>query len=303
MKPTMAMAALMVAAAVIAMGQNSKPASNTQAPGGASQTQPSITNPKGKHPPSAKTKQEYDAYAAAAGKPDAASMEAAAREFEVQFPNSELLPLLFQQALDRYQKADNSDKALDMGRKVLQYDPDNTFALVMNATVLAENTRETDIDRDQRLKEADTDAQRALDNIQSGNFLLAPNATPEQVEQFKNQVTSMAYNSLGTAAMVRKDNAAAEQNFRKALNTSAGKTDPYLWYRLALALDRQGKYTDGNGAITMAVALAPANSQVAKMAAAEQSRLKQLMVTASAPPATAAPKAQDRPQPETVQSK
>ncbi len=303
MKRAMAMAALLVAAAVIAMGQNSKPPANTQAPSGASQTQPSITNPKGKHPPSAKTKQEYDAYVAAAGKPDAASTEAAAREFEVQFPNSELLPLLFQQALDRYQKADNSDKALDMGRKVLQYDPDNTFALVMNATVLAENTRETDIDRDQRLKEADTDAQRALDNIQAGNFLLAPNATPEQVEQFKNQVISMAYNSLGTAAMVRKDNVAAEQNFRKALNTSAGKTDAYLWYRLALALDRQAKYTDANGAITMAVALAPANSQVAKMAAAEQSRLKQLTVTASAPPATTTPKAQDRPQPETVQSK
>ncbi len=301
--------ALLVAAAM-AVGQTSNPPANTQGsnpPAGAQNSNPqppppqaSPTNPKAKHPPSAKTKQEYDQYLAAANASDAATSEKLAREFEVQFPNSELLPFLYQQVMGKYQKADNSDKTLDMGRKALQYDPDNIGALVMNATVLAERTRQTDIDRDQRLKEATTDAQRALENIRTGNYMLAPNATPEQVQQFKEQVTGMAYQALGKAEMERENNAAAEQDFRKAIETPAGKGDAIVWYRLALALDRQNKYEDAKAAITTAVALAPADSKVADMARNEQSRLKQLAAGGAAP--NPAPKS-DQPEPEVVKPK
>ena len=258
----------------------------------------SNTNPKGKLPPSAKTKQEYDAYLAAANTADAAKAEALAREFEVQFPNSELLPLLYQQVMAKYKNADNGDKTLDMGRKVLQHDPDNVFALVMNATVLAERTRQSDIDRTPRLSEATTDAQRALEDIRTGNYMLAPNATPQQVQQFKDQVNSMAYQALGTAEMERENYAAAEQDLRKATEGPVGKGDAIVWYRLALALDHQNKYADANTAITTAVALAPANSPVANMAKNEQVRLKQL-AAGSAPP-NSTPKS-DQPEPEVVQ--
>ena len=262
--------------------------------------QPSPTNPKAKHPPTAKTKPEYDAYLAAANASDGATAEKLAREFEVQFPNSELLPFLFQQVMSKYQKADNSDKTLDMGRKALQYDPDNMGALVMNATVLAERTRQTDIDRDQRLKEATTDAQRALENIRTGNYMLAASATPEQIQQFKDQVTGMAYQALGMAEMERENYAGAEQNLRKAIETPVGKGDAIVWYRLALALDRQNRYADANAAITTAVALAPADSAVSNMARNEQSRLKQLAAGGAA--ANPAPKS-NQPEPEVVQPK
>lgn len=301
--------ALLVAAAM-AVAQTSNPPANTQGsnpPAGAQNSNPqppppqaSSTNPKAKHLPSAKTKPEYDAYLAAANTADPAAAEGLAREFEVQFPNSELLPFLYQQMMTKYQKADNGDKALDMGRKVLQYDPDNIGALVMNATVLAERTRPTDIDRDPRLNEATTDAQRALTNIRNDNYLLAPNATPEQVQQFKDQVTGMAYSALGTTELVRDNNAAAEQNLRKATESPVGKGDAIVWYRLALALDHQKKYVDANTAITTAVALAPADSAVASMAKNEQGRLKQLAAGGAA--ANPAPNS-NQPQPEVVQPK
>ena len=301
-------ALLLVAA--MAVAQMSKPPANMQGsnPQAGAQNnpqppppQPSDTNPKAKHPPSAKTKPEYDAYLAAASTPDAAKAEGLAREFEVQFPSSELLPILYQQIMSKYQKADNGDKALDMGRKVLQYDPDNCVALVMNATVLAERTRTSDIDRDQRLDEATADAQRALENIRTGNYLLSSTATTEQVQQFKDQVTGMAYSSLGTAELVRNNNAAAEKNLRKATEGPVGKGDAIVWYRLALALDHQDKYPDATAAITTAVALAPANSAVANMAKAEQGRLKQLATAGSAAP-NSAPKG-NQPEPEVVPPK
>ncbi len=301
--------ALFVAAAMTVAQTSNPPAnpqgSNPQAGAQNANQQPppaqaSNTNPKAKRLPSAKTKPEYDLYLAAANTADGTAAEGLAREFEVQFPNSELLPILYQLVMTKYQRADNGDKALDMGRKVLQYDPDSCVALVMNAMVLAERTRPSDIDRDQRLNEATTDAQRALENIRTGNYLLAPNATPQQVQQFKDQVTGMAYSALGTAELVRNNNAAAEQDLRKATEGPAGNGDPIVWYRLALALDHQKKYSDANAAITTAVALAPANSAVANMAKNEQSRLKQLAAGGAA--SDSAPK-NDRPEPEPVQPK
>ena len=301
---------LALLSAAIAMAQSSNPPAGTQGTGpqvgGESANQPpaapqaSNTNPKAKRPPSAKTKQEYEQYLAAANNPDPAAAEGLGREFEVQFPKSELLPLLYQQVMTKYQKADNGDKTIEMGRKVLQYDPDNAVALVMNATVLAERTRPSDIDRDQRLNEATTDAQRALEDIRSGNYMLTPNATPEQVQQFKDQVSGMAYSALGTAELVRSNYAAAEQNLRKATENPVAKSDAIVWYRLALALDHQNKYPEANAAVATAVTLAPEGSPVANLAKAEQSRLKQL--AAGNAPASSAPKG-NQPEPVVVQPK
>jgi len=298
--------ALLLAAA-IAVAQTSNPPANKQGSnpqaGTPSANQPSppsasLTNPKGKHMPAPKTKEEYDQYTAVANAPTPEAAEDLAHEFEVKFPKSELLPIVYQQVMNKFQKADNGDKTLDMGRKVLQYDPDNVFALAVNATVLAERTRSTDIDRDERLKEATADAQRALENVRTGNYVLAPSATPQQVQLFKDEITSMAYGALGKAEMERDNYAAAEQDLRQATDGPVGKGDAVVWYRLALALDHQNKYPEANAAITTAVALAPADSAVAKMAKNEQSRLKQLAAggTASTP-------ASNQPQPEVVQPK
>jgi len=301
--------ALLVAAAM-AVAQTSNPPANAQGtnpPAGAQNTtqqqqppapQTSNTNPKGKHMPTPKTKEEYDQYMAVANAPSAAAAEDLAHQFEAKYPKSELLPLAYQQVMNKYQKADNGDKTLDMGRKVLQHDPDNPFALSLNATVLAERTRSTDIDRDERLKEATTDAQRVLEDIRTGNYVLAPSATPQQVQLFKDEITSMAYGALGKAEMERENYSAAEQDLRHATEGPVGKGDAIVWYRLALALDHQNKYADANTAITTAVALAPAGSKVSDMAKNEQSRLKQLTAggAASTPPSS-------QPQPEVVQPK
>jgi len=307
--PRLLIPALLVAAAMAMAQTSNRPAgaqgSNPQAGSQSAQQQQappqsSSANARGKRPPSAKTKQEYDQYLAVANAPDAATSEKLAREFEVQFPESELLSAVFQQVMGKYQKADNGDKTLDMGHKVLQYDPDNCVALIMNAMVLTERTHESDIDRDERLNEAKGDAQRALDNIGSGNFPVPPGFTPEQVQQFKDQITGMAYTALGTAELLRKNDSAAEQNLRRAAEGPVGKSDPIVWYRLALALDHQKKYADANAAITIAVALAPAGSAVANMGKNEQSRLKQLGAGGSA--SDSAPK-NNRPEPEPVQPK
>ena len=79
MTPARVLIVTLLALAAMAVAQTSNPPANNQgaaAPAGAQTTPPqppppqaSITNPKGKRPPSAKTKQEYDQYLAAASAP------------------------------------------------------------------------------------------------------------------------------------------------------------------------------------------------------------------------------------------
>src|SRR5882762_6297954 len=118
--------------------------------------------PQGKRPPQAKTQPEFDAYKAAMGLSDPAAKEKAADDFATKFPDSELRSLLYKSVMQAYQQNNNADKMMDMAQKVLSFDADDPDALLGAAQGLAERTRDTDLDKDQRLAEARKDAQRAL---------------------------------------------------------------------------------------------------------------------------------------------
>jgi tetratricopeptide (TPR) repeat protein len=239
--------------------------------------QPSQQAPAGKKTaPQAKSKEEYEAFVAASGAPTAEAAEAAASGFEAKYPKSELLSLLYQQVMAKYEQADNTGKTVAMGRKALHYDPDNVDALVLTSMVVAESTRDTDIDLDDRLKEITDDATRALRLMESGNFYLGAAVTPNQVQAFKDMVSYMANAALGQASLLKKQDAAAEQQFRKALATKQGSEDPLTWLRLSYALEHLGKNSDALNAANKAAALAPPNSPTASLAKQEQDRLKQL---------------------------
>ncbi len=92
-------------------------------------------------------------------------MEKAADDFAAKFPDSELRVVLFKLAMQKYQGANNADKMTEMAQKVLALDPDDPEALVAVAQVLAERTRDTDLDKDQKLAEAKKNAERALVTI------------------------------------------------------------------------------------------------------------------------------------------
>src|SRR5262249_44802133 len=122
-------------------GQGQTPPSAGQ-PG----TTPGAQQPAPHAGPQPKTKEEYDAFMAIQGEPDPAKAEAAARSFEEKFGQSELKGVAYQQVMAKYQKANNADKTLEAGRKALQYDPDAPIALITVASVIAERTRDTDLD-------------------------------------------------------------------------------------------------------------------------------------------------------------
>jgi tetratricopeptide (TPR) repeat protein len=293
------------------------PAQGTQSPGAAggqgqagaagSQTQPGTAGAQGqaaatpKRPPQAKSQEEYKAFQAAAAATTPEAQEKAADDFAAKFPDSELRVLLYRQTMNSYQNANNGDKLVEMGRKILAIDPNDPQALIEVAEVLSERTRSTDLDFNEKMAEASKLASHALETIDT-DLAFSPNVPPEKVQEAKDWLRATAYAILGNIAMEKYDYAGAEQNLRKAIDTGKAQPDPVNYLRLAVALDKQSKYAEALTTANQAVSMtqgAQENTPVGQLARQEQSRLKQLAGTPGSAPANQPKPAPTSPQPET----
>src|SRR5579872_4003693 len=266
-------------------GQASQPA--TQAPA-ASTPAPAVPQPPAlpehKTPPAAKTADEFAAYNAAANNPDTAAAEKAADDFATKYSQSDLRGLLYSNIMRRYQQQNDSEKTLEMGRKVLTYEPNDPVALVMTSTVLAERTREGDLDREERYDEALKYAQRALETTKT-DLMVPANATLEQIESAQKVLESMAHSAIGMVDLNRKNDAAAAQEFQQSIALSSpGQVEPLTYLRLALAQDHQKQYPEALASANKAVESSPANSPVAMLAKQEVDRLSKLTGATPPPP-------------------
>lgn len=232
--------------------------------------------PAGKRPPQAKTQPEYDDFKAATSSTDPAAVEKAANDFATKYPDSELRVVVYKAAMQRYQQANNGDKMMEMAQKVLSYDPDDPEALIAVAQVLAERTRDTDLDKDQRLAEAKKDAERALSTIDTDVPTIG--YPPEQLAAYKGFLRSNAYAVIGTLASNAKDWPEAESNLRKSIDAFPQQLDSVAVLRLAVALDMQNKIPEALKYANQAVDLTKdhPDSPAGKAARAEQDRLTKL---------------------------
>jgi len=231
---------------------------------------------QGKRPPQAKTQPEFEAYKTAIALTDAAAQEKAADDFAAKFTDSELRVVLYKAAMQKYGNVGNSDKMLDMGQKALTFDPDDPEALVGVAQVLTERTKDTSLDKDQRLAEAKKDAEHALVTVDTD----VPTAgyPPERIDQFKRFVRSEAYAVLGTLAANAENYPEAETQLKKSIDAFPEQVDPVAVLRLAIALDKQNKTADALKYANQAVDLTKdhPDGPAGKAARAEQDRLKAL---------------------------
>ena len=252
-------------------GQN-KPATQSAPAAG----QAAAAAPQGKRMPAAKTQPEFEAYKAAMGAADAAAQEAAANDFATKFPDSELRVVIYKATMQKYQAANNGDKMTEMAQKALALDPDDPEALVSVAQVYAERTRDTDLDKDQKLAEAKKDAERALVTVDTD--IPTAGYPPDKVDQFKRYTRSEAYAVLGTLASNAKNYPEAETNLRKSIDIFPEQVDSVAVLRLAVALDMQNKVPDALKYANQAVDLTKdrPDSAAGKAARAEQDRLTKL---------------------------
>lgn len=258
---------------LIALIFSGAPVQAQQPPAGANSTAQSQPAPK--HPPQAKTQQEYkdynDAYALSGG----AKVEAAANQFAAKYPESELREYLYLKALHEYQSEDNPGKMQALGEKVLALDPDNSIALVLTATVLADSLSDADQDREQKITEIRKNSTHVLQTVDAG-FTPPPGATADQIAAYKSTLQSMAHSALGIMELKTGDDAAAENDLRAAADLNKTQPDPYIWYHLALSQDHQKKYSEALASVNQALQVVGSNADLRQLAQREQQRLKEL---------------------------
>jgi len=261
------------------------PPSQSSAPAGAQ------AGPQAKRPPQAKTQPEYDAYKNAVALTDAAASEKAADDFAAKYPDSELRVMLYKSAMRLYQKAGDSDKTMESGRKGLTLDADDPELLVTVANELAEKTRDTDLDKDQRLDEAMKMAQKATQTVDT-DVSIPPGTPQEQVDAYKGQLQSFAYSIMGTIEFKKDNFTGAETDLRKSVDAFPSQPDPVVVLRLAISMDRQGKYPEALKEANHAVELTQEGTNAGKLARQERDRLTQLVGGNAAPakPASEQPK-------------
>jgi tetratricopeptide (TPR) repeat protein len=275
-----AMLVVILALATFVSAQNQTPPAQAGAAAPA-------TPPVGKRPPQAKTQAEFDAYkVAAADTADAVALEKAADDFATKFPDSELRILLYRTAMHTYQTSNNSEKMMEMGRKVLKIDPDDPEALVGVAQVLAERTRETDLDKDQRFDEGTKLALHAIETTDT-DITVPPGTPQDKVDAYKGFLRSSAYYVLGTIQYSREKYADAEGYFHKSLDAFPAQPDPLAVLRLALSLDKQEKYPEALKYANQAVSLTESNQGTTLATLSRNERDRLLQLTGGKPPASA----------------
>ncbi|MGB7556484.1 MAG: hypothetical protein WBM04_19110, partial [Candidatus Korobacteraceae bacterium] len=245
-----------------------------------SQTPPS--KPGGHKVLQAKTQDEMKAYQDASTKTDPAQMEAAADAFAAKYPNSDLRAALYIRAMNAYGQANNSEKVIAMGRKAIAADPTNPIPLVQVGSALAEGTRDTDMDRDQRLAEAAKYAQGAIDNI--NNLMAPPDAPADRVAAVKASIVTMAYDTLGMVDLDKKDYAGAEQQLQRAVEVSKAQPEAVVYLRLSVAQDQLKQYPQALDSAIKAEQYSPPGSAAQNLAKQQQARLQKLMAGASPAP-------------------
>jgi tetratricopeptide (TPR) repeat protein len=292
---------LSIAALAVAQGTGAAtqtPAATSQPAAGQGTAAPGATTPPAaKRPPQAKTQPEFDAYKVAAAATDAAALEKAADDFTTKFPNSELSILLYKTDMHLYQNSNNAEKTETLGRKVIGLDPDDPDALTTVAEVIAERTRDTDLDKDQRYADGLKMAEHALSTVDT-DVAVPPTTPQEKVDAFKAGLRAQAYSTMGTIEYNKGNFPGAQADFQKAID--AFPAQPYApdLLRLALALDKQSKYEDALKVANRAVELSQENSMIGGSARRERDRLMQLTGhPVPAPQANPTPQGQPAAQP------
>jgi tetratricopeptide (TPR) repeat protein len=142
--------------------------------------------------------------------------------------------------------------------------------------VEAERTRDTDLDKDQKLAEAKKDAERSLITVDTD--VPTSGYPPERIAQYKGFIRSEAYAVIGTLEYNAKNWPEAEANLRKSIEAFPEQLDSVAVLRLAIALDNENKIPEGLKYANQAVDLTKdrPDSAAGKAARAEQDRLTKL---------------------------
>jgi tetratricopeptide (TPR) repeat protein len=170
---------------------------------------------------------------------------------------------------DSYTQKNDSAKATVFAEQAIAADPKNYDATVLLANVISTGTRDTDLDKDEkvaRVTKLSNDTIEGLKTAEKPN----PQMTEDQWKQYKATDTAQAYQALGNIAIAQKKYDDAVKNFQAGID--ADPADPLLMIRAGRALLAIKKYDDAIGMFDKAISVPGVPDQIKNIATSDKAR-------------------------------
>jgi len=190
---------------------------------------------KGPAPKSQGEAQAVQALVSAQGNADATIK--AADELVTKYADTDFKEIALYMEATAYQQKGDAVKAQIYGEQVLAMNPKNFQVTLMMGEILAQKTRENDLDKEEKLTQATKYLNDTIDNLKTA-AKPNPQLTDQQWEDGKKFVTAEAHNGLGLVALTRKKYDVAITEFKAAVDLDP---QPAYSVRLASADQMAGK--------------------------------------------------------------
>ena len=195
------------------------------------------------------------------------------------FADTEYKGMLLNMAMDAAQRKGDQVQTAVYADRVIAAEPNNIPARVTMAATTVQHVRETDLDKEQNLKKVDEYANKALELLKTADT--PPVGLPAaQWPQYKQQLTSQAYDSLGQSEGLRKDYPDEIKDFKAALD--AQPTNSVSMARLSKAYVDAKQYDDAIATADKVLAISDAPASVKTFAQQSKDNATKLK---AAPPA------------------
>jgi len=179
------------------------------------------------------------------------------------FDNTDYKVMLLTMGMEAAQAKGDAAKSSVYADRLIEADPNNIAARVLQAESIAQRTRENDLDKEQSLKRVDELATKGLDLLKNAS---APpqGMNDQQWAEQKKQLASEAHDAMGQAADLRKNYPEAIKHYQEALQVQP--TNSVATARLAKAYVGNKQYDDAIATADKVVAMAEAPAVVKQFA-------------------------------------
>ena len=190
----------------------------------------------------------------------------AAEDLMTKFADTDFKDMALFSEAGAYEQKHDIDKAQTYAERTLEVNPKYFQATLMLAELLAQNTRENDLDKEEKLGRSEKYANETIQLVKDA-AKPNPQIPDQQWEDAKKDLTAEAHNALGLAALVRKKYDVAIAEFKLAADGVA-HPEPAYQVREASALNSAGKYDDAIAICDKIMADSSVHPQVRQVAQA-----------------------------------
>ena len=219
--------------------------------------------------PGPKSKQEMEAVNALVKAQTPDDKIKAVDALVTKFTSTDFKGIALYQAADAYEQKGDHAKAVVYAEEAIEADATNFRAEILIANILAGQTKDSDLDKSEKLARAEKLAKSGLEHAEKAQKTPLFQIPDAAWETSKKAAMAQGWSALGTIATVNKKTDEAVTDYEKAL---ALDPDPIAMIRLGRVLMAAHKNDEAIAWYDKALAAPDANEQIKKIATSDKAR-------------------------------